>query len=316
MTEPVRDQWAEWLLERRFGGDSGQRERLLEGLIPWRDRILENAAVQRGEILLDVGAGDGLIAFGALDLVGEDGRVIFSDISQDLLDHARRLAEEMDVADRCEFLLAPADDLCALGCASVDIVTTRSVLIYVEDKRRAFEEFFRVLKPGGRISLFEPINRFNTVAWSAESGLYLGYDVTPVKDLAVRVQAIYERIQPRETDPMLNFDERDLLTHAEEAGFEEIQLEYRADITRGNHLICGEGPGWELLLKSSGNPKIPTLEEAMNETLKPEEIERFTTHLRPLVERDEGKGMSAVAYLWAVKSHLAPADCRIRTIAS
>ncbi len=316
MTEPVRDQWAEWLLERRFGGDSGQRERLLEGLIPWRDRILENAAVQRGEILLDVGAGDGLIAFGALDLVGEDGRIIFSDISQDLLDHARRLAEEMDVADRCEFLLAPADDLCALGCASVDIVTTRSVLIYVEDKRRAFEEFFRVLKPGGRISLFEPINRFNTVAWSAESGLYLGYDVTPVKDLAVRVQAIYERIQPRETDPMLNFDERDLLTHAEEAGFEEIQLEYRADITRGNHLICGEGPGWELLLKSSGNPKIPTLEEAMNETLKPEEIERFTTHLRPLVERDEGKGMSAVAYLWAVKSHLAPADCRIRTIAS
>jgi arsenite methyltransferase len=301
MTEPMRDQWAEWLLERRFGGDSGQRESLLEGLIPWRDRILENAAVQRGETFLDVGAGDGLIAFGALDLVGEDGRVIFSDISQDLLDHARRLAEEMGVAERCKFLLAPADDLSSLEDASVDIVTTRSVLIYVEDKRRAFEEFFRVLKPGGRISLFEPINRFNTVAWSAESGLYMGCDVTPVKDLAVRVQAIYERIQPRETDPMLNFDERDLLIYAEEAGFEEIHLEYRADITQGNLFFSGEGPGWELLLKSSGNPKIPTLEEAMNEALKPEEIERFTAHLRPLVERNESKGMSAVAYLWAKK---------------
>ena len=301
MAEPVRDKWAEWLLERRFGGDPGQRERLLEGLIPWRDRILENAAVQRGETFLDVGAGDGLIAFGALDLVGEDGRIIFSDISQDLLDHARRLAEEMYVADRCEFLLAPADDLSALGGASVDIVTTRSVLIYVEDKRRAFEEFFRVLKPGGRISLFEPINRFNTIAWSAESGLYMGYDVTPVKDLAVRVQAIYERIQPRDTDPMLNFDERDLLTHAQEAGFGEIHLEYRADITQGNHLFSGEGPGWELLLKSSGNPKIPTLEEAMNEALKPEEIERFTAHLRPLVERNESKVMSAHAFLRAKK---------------
>jgi ubiquinone/menaquinone biosynthesis C-methylase UbiE len=274
---------------------------LLEGLIPWRDRILENAAVQRGETILDVGAGDGLIAFGALDLVGEDGRIIFSDISQDLLDHARGLAEEMDVADRCEFLLAPANDLSALGRASVDIVATRSVLIYVEDKRRAFEEFFRVLKPGGRISVFEPINRFNTVAWSAESGLYMGYDVTPVKDLAVRVQAVYERIQPRDTDPMLNFDERDLLTYAEEAGFGEIHLEYRADITQGSHPVSGEGPGWELLLKSSGNPKIPTLEEAMNEALKPEEIERFSAHLRPLVERDLSKGMSAVAYLWAVK---------------
>jgi arsenite methyltransferase len=301
MREPVRDRWAQWLLERRFGGDPGQRERHLGYLIPWRDRILENAAVQRGETFLDVGAGDGLIAFGALDLVGEDGRIIFSDISQDLLDHARSLAEEMDVADRCEFLLAPADDLSALGGASVDVVTTRSVLIYVEDKRRAFEEFFRVLKPGDRISLFEPINRFNTVAWAAESDLYMGYDVTPVKDLAVRVQAVYERIQPRDTDPMLNFDERDLLIHAQEAGFEEIHLEYRADITHGNHLFSGEGPGWELLLKSSGNPKIPTLEEAMNEALKPEEIERFTAHLRPLVERNESKGMSAVAYLWAIK---------------
>jgi arsenite methyltransferase len=301
MTEPERDQWAEWLLERRFGGDFGQRERLLDDLIPWRDRILENAAVQRGETFLDVGSGDGLIAFGALDLVGEDGQVIFSDISQDLLDHARRLAEEMGVADRCEFLHAPADDLSALGGASVDIVTTRSVLIYVEDKRRAFEEFFRVLKLGGRLSLFEPINRFNTVAWSSESGLFMGYDVTPVKDLAVRVQAIYEQIQPRDTDPMLNFDERDLLIYAEEAGFEEIHLEYRADITQGNHLFSGEGPGWEHLLKSSGNPKIPTLEEAMNEALKPEEIERFTTHLRPLVERNEGKGMSAHAFLRAAR---------------
>ena len=135
MTEPVRDRWAEWLLEQRFGGDPDQRTSFLEGLLPWRDRLLQNAAVKEGETLLDVGAGDGLIAFGAIDLVGETGRVVFSDISQDLLDHSRGLAEEMGVVDRCEFLLASADDLSALGEASVDVITTRSVLIYVEDKR-------------------------------------------------------------------------------------------------------------------------------------------------------------------------------------
>jgi arsenite methyltransferase len=191
---PVRDRWAEWLLKRRFSGDPEQRGSFLEGLLSWRDRILENAAVKEGETLLDVGAGDGLIAFGALDLVGETGRIVLSDISQDLLDYSRKLAEETDVVDRCEFLLAPADDLSALGDTSVDVVTTRSVLIYVKDKRRAFEEFYRGLKPGGRLSIFEPINRFNTVNWSAESGVYMGYDVTPVKNLAIRVQAIYERI--------------------------------------------------------------------------------------------------------------------------
>jgi len=42
---------------------------------------------------------------------------------------------------------------------SVDVATTRSVLIYVPDKRAAFAALHRVLRLGGRISLFEPINR-------------------------------------------------------------------------------------------------------------------------------------------------------------
>lgn len=62
--------------------------------------------------------------------------------------------------DRCRFVRAAAEDLGPIPDASVDVVTTWSVLIYVADKRRAFAEFFRVLKPGGRASLFEPINRF------------------------------------------------------------------------------------------------------------------------------------------------------------
>jgi arsenite methyltransferase len=290
--------WAAWLLERRHGGDPEDLNATMDFLLPVRDRVLGNAALTGGETLL--GAGDGILAFGALELVGEVGCVIFSDISQDLLDHSRSLARQMGVLDRCEFVRASADDLSAFEDDSVDVVTTRSVLIYVKDKRRAFEEFYRVLKPGGRLSIFEPINCFNTVNWSAESGVYMGHDVTPVKDLAVRVQAIYERIQPRETDPMLDFDERDLLAHCEKTGFGEIHLEYEASITRGNPYVS-EDRGWETLLKTSGNPKIPTLEEAMNEALTAEEIERFTAHLRPLVDRNEGKEMSAFAYLWAVK---------------
>ena len=47
---------------------------------------------------------------------------------------------------------------------SVDVVTTRSVLIYVKDKAAALREFYRVLKPGGRVSLFEPINVLMSLA--------------------------------------------------------------------------------------------------------------------------------------------------------
>lgn len=302
MTENARDKWAEWLLERRFGGvDPERKKAFVDFLIPVRDRVLENAGLSGVEILLDVGAGDGLIAFGALARLGEGGRVIFTDISQDLLDHSERLAKEAGVAERCSFLRASADDLSALGDGSVDVVTTRSVLIYVEDKQRAFAEFHRILKPGGRFSIFEPINRFSSRSYSTEAGFFNGYDVTPVRDVARKVWSAYERRQPPDTDPMLDFDERDLLDLAEDAGFEEVHLDYEAEVTPGDRATWGRVHDWDTFLESSGNPKIPTMKEAMNETLTPEETERFTEYLRPLVERNERTARTASAYLWAVK---------------
>lgn len=58
---------------------------------------------------------------------------------------------------------------------------------------------------------------------------------------------------------------------------------------------------WNVFLRSAGNPNIPTLEEAMNESLSQGEIETFTAHLRPLVENASRRGTSAPAYLRALK---------------
>jgi ubiquinone/menaquinone biosynthesis C-methylase UbiE len=91
--------------------------------------------------VLDVGAGDGLIAFGALNRLGPSGRVIFSDISQDLLDHCRAAAAAEGQLDRCRYVLASAESLTGIADASVDVVTARSVLIYVKDKAAALREF-------------------------------------------------------------------------------------------------------------------------------------------------------------------------------
>ena len=296
MAENAQDRWANWVLRRSPSKDfeHSSRSEFLQSL---RDRVLDGAAIEAGDVLLDVGAGDGLISFGALERTGDRGRVIFSDISQDLLDHCRLLAEKSGVADQCRFVRAPADDLSALADASVDVVTVRSVLIYVEDKRRSFEEFYRVLKPGGRLSTFEPINRF---AHPEPPNRFLGYDVAPVEDLARKLRAVYERIQPP-GDPMLNFDERDLFALAESAGFEEVRLDYRAEIYSGN-FSGAEALTWEKFVRSAGNPKIPTLGEAMQEAFTPKEAERFTAHLRPLVESAHRKGREASAYLRAVKS--------------
>src|SRR5215475_12484414 len=130
--------WSQWLLHRRFSGDqSAMQEALTKFLYPVRDKVLSHANLGEGETLLDVGCGDGLIAFGALEKV-KTSRVIFSDISQDLLDHTQSLAREMNLSERCQFLHASADDLFSITDATIDVVTTRSVLIYVSAKQKAF----------------------------------------------------------------------------------------------------------------------------------------------------------------------------------
>src|SRR5436309_12176624 len=117
----TRDRRAEWILSRRFGGDAAAGE-VLEGLRKVRDRVLDRAELLEGETLLDVGCGDGLISFGALERGA--ARVIFSDVSQDLLDVSRELANG---DPRTAFVLAGAEDLSAIPDESVDVVTTRSV---------------------------------------------------------------------------------------------------------------------------------------------------------------------------------------------
>src|SRR5215831_7112640 len=142
------DRWHRWLLDVRFGGDAEARQQdLSEFLYPVRDKVLDKAQLQPGDTLLDVGAGDGLIAFGALERLGPAGRVIFCDISQDLLGHCRKAAGAEGLLDRCSFVLAPADDLSGVPAASVDAVTTRSVLIYIEDKATALPAFHRSPRP-------------------------------------------------------------------------------------------------------------------------------------------------------------------------
>lgn len=301
MTNKVQDQWAQWLLQRRHGGDPEVLEAMLSTLSQVRDTVLQNARISQGNILLDVGCGDGLIAFGALPLVGERGRVIFCDISQNLLDHCRALAQKMGVLDRCQFLQASADNLQMIESNSVDAVTARSVLVYVREKKQALQEFYRVLKPRGRLSIFEPIPSF---MYPEPPNLLYGYDMTPIMPMAKKLRAVYERYQSAQTGSMSDFTERDLLKFLEEVGFPEVYLALQIAIVPGtseNIPPAARKPNWEAFLKSSLNPLTPTLEEAMRQAFTADEAEQFIKYLRPLVETRQRVDRSAVAYLGAVK---------------
>jgi SAM-dependent methyltransferase len=288
----VTDPWAQWLHKRRHGGDTRALAASLTELQSVRDRVLRKTQLREGDTLLDVGSGDGLIAFGGLEQVGKTGKVIFSDVSRQLLDHCRELAREARVAERCEFVQAAAEDLNQIQTASVHAVTTRSVLIFVLEKAAAFGEFERVLRPGGRISIWEPIN---SLTYPEPDNELWGHDVAPIRDLADRIKVLYRKIQGP-APAMMGFDERDLLAFAEAAKLAEIHLSLRRHVGI-EHLPMS----WQGFLSSSTNPLAPIRQDVINEALKPAERQAFEDHVRPQVEAGNLRRRVALAHLWAEK---------------
>lgn len=95
---------------------------------------------------------------------------------------------------------------------------------------------------------------------------------------------------------MLDFDERDLLRHAQDAGFPEIGLELRVSVKARKEPVP-----WERFIRMSGNPLEPPFGEALDQALSPAEAAELTAYLRPLVESGAGVERRALAYLTAAK---------------
>jgi arsenite methyltransferase len=286
------DRWSRWLLERRDAGDERQRQVVLEHLEVFREGVLALAEPLDGATVLDVGTGDGLIGLAALERVGPTGRVIFSDVSEALLEHVRDAA---GADERAQFVLARAEDLASIADASIDVATTRSVLIYVADKSAALRALHRVLRPDGRISLFEPINRL--MFPEPEDRLW-GYDVSAIVKLAAKVKASYAALEDPAAETMMDFDDRDLVRLAEEAGFERVHLECHIDVEPAAHLRALD---LEKLLDIAPNPLAPTLREAVDAALSASERERFLARYGQIVAEGQPLRRSAAAYLAAGK---------------
>lgn len=146
--EADRREWVRNLFDRT-SGDYERMERLVAlGSGSWyRRRALQRAGLQTGMFIIDVGVGTGLVAREAVGIVGDSKLVLGVDPSSGMIANARVPPGVRLAAGAAESI--PAAD----GCA--DFISMGYALRHVSDLSVAFQEFHRVLKPGGRLCLLE-----------------------------------------------------------------------------------------------------------------------------------------------------------------
>jgi len=216
---------------------------------------LQFAEVKVGQTVLDIGSGAGIDCFLAAQKVGPMGKVIGLDMTPAMIEKARQIAAARGFVN-VEFRLGAADQM-PVEDHSVDWIISNCVINLAPDKPAVFREAFRVLKPGGRLSVS---------------------DIVLARDLPEEIRQSIEAYVGCVAGAIL---EAEYLEGMRQAGFQNVEVSshyaYTADDLRnwlGNSSrgCCGGNPAIEKVWSRYARDLEGSVRSALFRAVKPQRI--------------------------------------------
>ena len=279
--------WSTWLKKTRFAYmDEIQVQQTLNWLSQIKDQVIELAEIQHGQRVADFGCGSGLLGFGVLEKYKDNVELIFSDKFQDCLDECKKILETTNCKSNVKYLKTDISDI-KLENDYLDRAMTRSVLVHILDKQKAFNEIYRVLKPQGFYCAFEPIISQNTKYYE----LLLPEEISDYFDF----KEAEREFMKNPDDSLVNFSAQSLDNNLEKAGFSNVVV--NVNITASKYIAKEENiKNWFILPPA---PDKKTMKERFLDYFDEKKVDNY---IQEVIRALDGKEISIKAQTALIKA--------------
>ena len=129
-------------------------------MVSQRQAMLDLLNLRSGESAIDVGSGNGALVRDMLEIVGNNGHACGIDNSEIMIRLARNICPD------ASFLIGEATEI-PVEDSEFDALTTSQLLCFVDDVPNALRDFYRVLKPGGRMLILD--TDWGSLVWNSRN---------------------------------------------------------------------------------------------------------------------------------------------------